>query len=311
MGEPIIEPVPHRKQDLAMRFLIGGARRDHLTDAQASILRESTLLRAPERTELWWGRRGRRPVASALSYEQVGRTALLFCSPAAAEGIDRDVLTDLVRQLSRHVLKSGASMIQALLPADDRDNADMLVHAGYQLLAELVYMRLPLNSHPLEPSAQPPGVSWLRYGEFDEAQLAAIIARSYQQSLDVPLLAGARELPDVIAGHKASGAFTPQNWWVARFDGDDAGCILVNDLPASCAADVVYMGVAPEHRRRGLARAMLGKAAAVARSRGAMTLSLAVDSRNMPAVKAYEAQGFRAVDRRAAMVMLRRDLPAH
>jgi len=63
--------------------------------------------------------------------------------------------------------------------------------------------------------------------------------------------------------------------------------------------------VPPEFRRRGIAAAMLYRAARQARQRHCRAISLAVDSRNHAAIRVYERCGFSEVRRRMAYVLLR------
>jgi ribosomal protein S18 acetylase RimI-like enzyme len=72
----------------------------------------------------------------------------------------------------------------------------------------------------------------------------------------------------------------------------------------------VYIGVAPEFRRRGLASAMLGQAISHARRVGWRRITLAADAANLPAVKLYESFRFAASHHRDAWVFTRRDAGA-
>jgi [ribosomal protein S18]-alanine N-acetyltransferase len=104
-------------------------------------------------------------------------------------------------------------------------------------------------------------------------------------------------MDDVLSAHRLAGG-RPSTWWIAEVDHVPAACVLVNDHTDS--AEVVYLGVAPEYRRRGLARCMLDRAARAAAARGLASLTLAVDAANTPAMAAYAAAGFEETDRRIA-----------
>jgi GNAT superfamily N-acetyltransferase len=54
--------------------------------------------------------------------------------------------------------------------------------------------------------------------------------------------------------------------------------------------------VDPAHRRRGIARALLGHVAAAARADGALRLSLQTEAANAAALRLYASCGFRPVD---------------
>jgi ribosomal protein S18 acetylase RimI-like enzyme len=66
---------------------------------------------------------------------------------------------------------------------------------------------------------------------------------------------------------------------------------------------VIYLGLTPAARGRGLGRAVLRRALELARA-NTPRLELAVDLRNTPAVQLYRATGFTVRDRRAVHLAL-------
>jgi len=67
---------------------------------------------------------------------------------------------------------------------------------------------------------------------------------------------------------------------------------------AGATADVDRIGVAPTHRRRGLARLLLRALVADAESRGCAEVLLEVDTDNEAAIRLYETEGFGELTRR-------------
>ncbi|MBV8083115.1 MAG: GNAT family N-acetyltransferase [Candidatus Eremiobacteraeota bacterium] len=91
---------------------------------------------------------------------------------------------------------------------------------------------------------------------------------------------------------------------IAERDGERAGFVmllldLTEDVTLQRQAFIVYMAVAPEHQRRGVARALLAAAEEEARARGASHISLMVTQANEPARMLYTLAGF--IDERAQM----------
>jgi len=250
---------------------------------------------------LWWARRAMRTMAVAMIVADRGGTGFLLHTPLGVVGSPRETLVALIGALSRAALAGFVRIVQALPSPSDAAEIEILHAAGFARLTELVYMRLDLAL--ARPFVDSPAVQWRAYGQFTDDELGALIARTYRGSLDCPELCGVRAVADVVAGHKTSGAFRPEAWWIAQRDGESAGCVLVNDSPATGEADVVYVGVAPEHRGTGLCGQMLRRAADQALQRGAAALTLAVDVRNEPARKVYQHEGFRPTQRRVAFVM--------
>src|SRR5207237_5469916 len=117
---------------------------------------------------------------------------------------------------------------------------------------------------------------------------------------DMPELEGIRSLDDILAGHRAAGRFVADRWRAGRRPGEPeaAAVLLLSEIPDRDAWEVAYLGLTPAARGRGLGRAVLAQALALARSHAAR-LELAVDSRNDPANRLYQAAGFTSFDRRA------------
>lgn len=255
----------------------------------------------------WWARGGRTTLAAALVVESAGRTSMLFFSPPDAPGVDRQWLVRLIGEISRDAIEGGMSLVQALIePTDSRQEA-VLTDSGLILLAELIYMKRDLLSCPPGLQGAREDLTWRNYKQFTEVELGEVISQTYVDSLDCPALRGVREMSDVVAGHKCSGVFCPEAWWIVACadQAAPAGCILVNDSVKAPAADIVYMGVAPEFRGQGLAGAMLDRAVLQASERNCEGISVAVDTRNDYAIRVYEQSGFVETHRRLAYVELR------
>jgi ribosomal protein S18 acetylase RimI-like enzyme len=68
--------------------------------------------------------------------------------------------------------------------------------------------------------------------------------------------------------------------------------------------DLVYLGVVPEARGRGLGYELTCKAMFEAKAAGAQELTLCVDARNTPARRIYDQLGFVEFDRRDVFLAL-------
>jgi ribosomal protein S18 acetylase RimI-like enzyme len=298
-----LEPVPPSQWGEAMRFLAaagGGGARDNSAVARAVSLKNLADIRGPQGACVWWARRGRRCAGVAMVVTNPGRTGMLFFSPPAAPEVEEEALAGAIAAASAQALQSGLSMVQAL-PARGGGDARVLERAGFRFLAELVYMSLRLRQ-PLEEPRQE-GLAWREYGRFDEEELAEIVKMTYVDSLDCPALSGVRDVRDVLLSHKSTGEFRPQAWWIVEEASRPAGCILVNDFPGMLASEVVYLGLVPAHRGRGLGRILLRRAAWCAGERGMESLTLAVDMANVYAKRLYESEGFFASDERTVYMM--------
>ncbi len=293
-----IQPVPTRRRRRALRFAAAGAEGGLLAEARAAMLEELLGARDGEAV-VWWGRRGRRCVAAAMVLQSAGRVGMLFFSPAEARGVEAEALPGVIAAASAAALDAGSALVQSLTLPEGAGETAALRRAGFERLAELLYLRRDLLAADIGP--EPDGITWRPLEDAGEAAFGDVIARTYEGSLDCPRLSGLRTISDVIAGHKADGTFRPEGWWLAERDGEPAGCILVND--GRGGAEIAYLGVVPAHRGRGIGAAMVRHAARQARGRGRRGLTVAVDARNTFARSVYAREGFREVQRRLAWLL--------
>ncbi len=82
----------------------------------------------------------------------------------------------------------------------------------------------------------------------------------------------------------------------AEADGTLLGYLVLSTVLDEGNVDNV--AVAPEHRRRGIADALLDDAEARGRAMGLSSVTLEVRAGNLPAIRLYEKHGFREVGRR-------------
>jgi len=75
-----------------------------------------------------------------------------------------------------------------------------------------------------------------------------------------------------------------------------------NPAPPGEKIELVYLGLIPEARGRGLGSRLLRHGLRQIHQRTESTVSLAVDEQNTPAIQLYKQQGFRRVMRRMAMI---------
>jgi ribosomal protein S18 acetylase RimI-like enzyme len=226
---------------------------------------------------------------------------MLLHSPVDGPRVERAALRQVIEDISVEALGSGLSLVQSLLDEGSGADGDVLAEAGYRHLADLAYLRLGLDDQAWASESGGGGLSTVSWGGFTSEQLAEVVSRTYVDSMDCPGLSGLRRVEDVIAGHQASGTFTPETWWLVYRGDEPAGCILINRT-SGLSAEVVYLGVVPEHRRSGVARAMVRLASSRLSSEGLVQLTLAVDTRNAPARRLYAGLGFEETSRRVAYI---------
>jgi ribosomal protein S18 acetylase RimI-like enzyme len=173
-----------------------------------------------------------------------------------------------------------------------------LWRAGFQTVGPLVTLH-----HDLEGDQRlTPPLDTRPTTEIGDATLSRLIAETYVGSLDFPELNGTRSMAEVLAGHRASGRYRPQDWRIVRdpHDGTLVGVFLLAQLEPVGLWELGYLGVLPGARRRGWGRRMVAEAVRHVRDEGlGEQLEVVVDGRNLPALQLYAASGFRKVDERS------------
>jgi ribosomal protein S18 acetylase RimI-like enzyme len=122
------------------------------------------------------------------------------------------------------------------------------------------------------------------YRPGDFAQLYAIEEACFEP----PLRFGRWYMQQLISGSRAAT-------WIAEEDGRMAGFAIVewSTASAATAAYIYTIEVAAELRGRGVGSELLRRVEGSARAAGAAAVWLHVDAGNAPAIRLYEAHGYR------------------
>jgi GNAT superfamily N-acetyltransferase len=140
-------------------------------------------------------------------------------------------------------------------------------------------------------SSPPSDLEFEPYRESQHDRLAALVARTYENSLDLPILDDLRTPEEVLEGYRHNGVFRPEAWRFVRRAGEDIGCLLLTEHTHQ-QWELIYMGLVPHARGGGLGRAITSFAQTLVRGFGGSQLLLAVDAANAPALAAYGRTGF-------------------
>ncbi len=291
---PVVKPVvpEARAEVLALVFgdLLAGDRAQRveslLAGSQPGTVPMGGLLAA---------RRGGRLVGGVFSEVQAGRAALVW-PPRLASGEPGTTAERLLAATAEYLVGNGVCVAYALLEPGMGDDAPRLREAGFEPVAELLYLFSLEESFPASPPASP--VEFESYCPANHDRLARVVGATYQETLDCPRLNGVRQIDDVLAGYRATGVFSPGRWLLVRHQGEDVGCLLLADHPEQESYELVYMGLVPSARGSGWGNDITRRAQWLTREAGRRRLILAVDSANGPAIRMYSMLGFHAWDRR-------------
>jgi ribosomal protein S18 acetylase RimI-like enzyme len=289
----------------ALQLILGSGGRLAGEEQVVDFLR-FTVYRGINLNDMWVAEIGGKIAWAVLPVISPGRTMLLFSPTHVPSELVASCVCPLIeRVLGDYRDRRTIDLAQVLLdPAEERA-IDAYLACGFEALAELIYLDRDVRRAP--QVHLPNDFSWATYSPAAHSDFAAAVAGSYEASLDCPRLNGRRNIEDVLAGHKAAGEFDPRLWFVLHADtnGADpepAGVLLLSRSTRTDALELVYLGLLPRYRGRGLGDLMMQHTLATAAQVGSRRLSLAVDSRNEPALRLYRRHGLTRVCTRSALI---------
>jgi len=242
--------------------------------------------------------RSGRTILGALVCLQVAGASALFWPPQALPGEQKALVENALLLAGQSWVRAhGAKLAQTLLAPIERKLADPLERNGFVHITSLRYMRYPLNHTVNRPDIES-ALAYQPYSLCSEQLFQGTLLRTYEDSLDCPELTGVRTPQEILEGHRAQGEHDPNRWWLAREGPDPVGILMTTIIPEWQALDISYVGIVPSARGRGLGRQLVAKALQEARAADVNQVTLAVDSRNRPALDLYRQMEFEAFDER-------------
>ena len=249
---------------------------------------------------IWVAEQGERLQSAVMPVVSPGKTMLLFV-PTHLHDQQQTILTRrLIDAVCARAAQQGVHLAQVLLEVHDQALHGILLACGFGKLAELLYLQAVVTKVAEPPL--PPGCRWMTYSSSQHQLFASTILATYQSSLDCPGLNGLRTIDDILAGHRATGDFDPQHWFVLCENQQPVGAVLLSKVLRSDVTELVYLGLIPQRRGKGLADILMRRAAEVAMASKHGRLSLAVDAGNLPALKLYWRHGLQVIGRKQAML---------
>ena len=230
------------------------------------------------------------PSAAVWVQPQPGAAARLW--PPRSES---PLSATLLRGALRWAAARGLPVVQALIDSGDEAAAARLRDSGLAQRIDLLYLAAqpgPEQRREALAARPRPGLRFEAVGSPDSPRLATLMSRIEEGSLDCPELQGARSPAQLIAGFRQQGQYAPQHWCILRDGEEDAGVLLLAPHPQTPSWELMYMGILPAWRGRGLGRELIAEALRRALGGGAERLVLSVDARNHPAREQYERAGF-------------------
>ncbi len=225
---------------------------------------------------------------------QAGSTAAVW-PPRLAPGVPPATADALMAAVCGWLDCQKVHLAQVLLPTASEADCHVLESACFTQLAELLYLAAARPDFPEHEPAE--ALQFVPVTAEEHAQLADVVAATYEATRDCVGLSEVRPMSDVMAGYAAEGETGADHWFLVRNGGSVVGCLLLADHRRQDNVELVYMGVLPAWRGLGWGAEIARWAQWHARLLHRTRLVLAVDADNLPALNAYVASGFRAWDR--------------
>jgi len=322
-----VVPCPPEARGAALEVLyrrVPGVLRDRLIaevldEAQRGEIDLSGIWVARERTG--------RITGALLTQPLAGKAAAVWAPEVKSSWRRAAVAAALVQKALADLKARGFRLAQAVLDESAGSHAGRdLNRGGMPRVTELLYLErdtsIPLLPATMEAVQKPSrlvdpapawsgslshpdpcsclGFKWRPFEASLESEFRSVLQATYTGSLDMPELEDVRAFDDILESHRAAGRFVAERWRLGRvLDKPEAAAVLLMaEVLGRSVWEVIYLGLTPAARGRGLGRAVIQHALELARDR-VPWLELAVDLRNTPALRLYEAAGFVARDRRA------------
>jgi len=293
----VSRPAHASETDDALALVLGSPN-SPASMAQIGEFKQFAHQREIDLRELWVFGSGNRLAWAVLPIYSPGRTILLLTPSELPRQGDVSPLVDAVCLAAA---SRGVHLAQLLADPSDGQLQQTFNRSGFIHIAELLYLQSALRRVPAPPRMAE-GLSWQTYSDQSHPLFCRAILRSYIQSLDCPALAGLRDIEDIVAGHRSSGEFDPQYWHVLLDAEEPIGVVLLTRVPRVEMAELVYLGVVPEARGRGIGDVMMKQALWGVSQMGLQRLTVAVDARNAPALKLYFRHGLGHIGSKTALL---------
>lgn len=191
-----------------------------------------------------------------------------------------EVLAAAAKMMARH-----ATLLVLTLEEPLSRLEDALVRAAFVKGPKFIEVECPARRGLGEPEGR-----WINYRPEDRKCFAEVFYATLLGSLDAPELPVCPDGDRLMRSFEERGSFQAEDFSLLVVDDTPAGIVLlVNDAGA---VEIIYIGVVPLMRRRGIGALLMKRAFWRAEKQGAGRLKAYVDAGNLPALALYRDFGF-------------------
>jgi len=300
----ILEVRPVRREEIeqALRLILTGASGNNTDDDAVLDFLQLSVARGIDLTGIWVAADRARLSFAALPMPAPGKTMLVMLPARLRPGISNQIVAELLDKTCLDAHKTGIDMAQILINPEHQAVHRAVLDSRFSPVAELLYLARDVST-PIGGRVIPDGYVLTQYDRVMHPRFARTIERSYLGSLDCPALNGKRDIEDILTGHKHAGEFDPELWYILSDPaGNDVGTLLLSRLHRREGMEVVYIGLTPAGRGRGLGDVLMRMAVNACHRDGGGQLLCGCDANNIPAAKLYHRHGFGLLYSRIALI---------
>lgn len=239
--------------------------------------------------------------------EMPGKTCVTGL-PCVRDPDNWELILGLLQAANAWLKASTCSLNQFVLSPDQhRAWGQILHHVEHPISIWLDHLTLSTRRAGTSKAIRDPGPQPLAtapVGDPQSASFLKLLSLTFLNSQDCSAISGHQDYADMVRGYLATGDSGAKWWRVFRQDGETVGCCLLSEHRSSSQLEVVYIGMIPAARGKGLARLALQEALQIARSIGMTSLIAVVDQDNQPARRMYRSLGFTRTETRVSRIRL-------
>ena len=245
-------------------------------------------------------RRGSRIVGAAWCVLQPGRIVTLW-GPTLLPSEQDTLAAQLVQHGRTYARREDAHLIQSLVSPEQGPAPRYLKASGF---GEVTQVR-QLLAYPEQLGLLPPDAS-LDFNpapDIRDSLFQHLVAQTYEGSLDCPELDEMRRVEDVLDGYLATSSGQTEHWYTIHEEGQPVGTILLAHHAQIDQLELIYFGLLPSVRRRGLGGELIRFALHLGAHLRCESVTAGVDVRNAPAVSLYNRFGFQVADSKSVFLL--------
>jgi ribosomal protein S18 acetylase RimI-like enzyme len=198
----------------------------------------------------------------------------------------------ILQEFQCQLNNAGIAQIQALVDVNDLSSKIVMLHSPFRQATTVRHLWFDLVNIGCTAEISLAGYTCQPANQVARSEIDALVEATFFGTLDCPDLEGLRSAADVVSGFLESQDWNERlPWWVLRDGVKPIGCALVNKH-AREIYELVYVGLIPSCRGRGLGRALIDFVIHDCRKLGGSFIATAVDTQNWPAGKIYDSLGF-------------------